>query len=59
MTWKHVQRGGYGYLLLTPCRIVKQGPKRTQIATPLRDGGERLRWVPREKLFASDREALA
>jgi hypothetical protein len=45
MIWRCENRGGYGYITPVLCRVVREGPKRVQIAALKEDGSEALRWV--------------
>jgi hypothetical protein len=42
VTWRHVPRGGYGYVMRVPATVVKQTPKRVQILAELKVGGYKL-----------------
>ena len=48
--WLHKPRGGYGYTLRVPCRVVRMGRKRVLIAALRTDGTELERWVERSSL---------
>lgn len=49
-TWKFTHNRGWGGGWDVPCRIVKRGPKRVQIAALLANGAEKLVWVRPDKL---------
>lgn len=59
MRWRHEPRGGYGYVQVVPCRVVRQGEKRVQIAALRADGTEALRWVEYGSLRAPSPAALS
>lgn len=53
MRWRNESRRGYGYVRIVPCRVVRQGEKRVQIAALREDGTEALRWVDYGSLRAA------
>lgn len=56
-TWTYTHNRGYGGTIKVPCRIVKRGPKRVQIAALLASGAEKLVWVTPEKLVCGAEHA--
>lgn len=48
--WAFTHNRGYGGGWDVPCRVVKRGPKRIQIAALKTDGSEKLVWITPEKL---------
>lgn len=48
--WLYSPRGGYGYVLRVPCRIIREGTKRVLIAALRNDGSEVERWVSFDSL---------
>lgn len=51
LRWRHVSRGGYGYVTMVPCRLVRRGRARWTIAALLEGGGERVRSVRPENVI--------
>lgn len=49
-TWHHKPRGGYGYVIPVPARVISETPRRVRIAALLRDGGEKIVSVRRDAL---------
>jgi hypothetical protein len=52
LRWLHEPCDGYGYLIAVPCRVVREGNGRVQIAALRNDGTEVLRRVAYESLRA-------
>lgn len=50
LTWEHVPRGGYGYVVPVHVAVVRQTGKRVLVRAPLRSGGTREVWVRPEHL---------
>lgn len=50
VTWLHVPRGGYGYVVPVDGRVVKVGKKRVQVEVPHLRRGVVRRWVRPENL---------
>lgn len=54
-TWVKTQRGGYGFTLRVPCRVVGETAKCLKIAVLQGPhGGEVVRTVPREKVLRGE-----
>lgn len=50
VTWRHVPRGGYGYIAYVAAFVVRVNPKRVAIEVPLLGAGRRIVNVRPENL---------
>ena len=52
LTWVYVPRGGYGFPINVPVKVIRVAQKRVRVEAPLARGGTKEVWVWPRNLYA-------